>query len=407
MTTTDLEANSARLAEDAIACGSPSLTTTPLTSASLTIDTVNSPPEEEPQHHHPAEITETGTPTSSSCSADDPQQQQQQQQLQSDEQTAADLARRDWQAKQTVRSSSRQQSKPDALQTITLVPGESPTETFEKNVAAVTWNSHTRTNPKHARSAKDSAKSSTHSGSSLLGAVSVMGDASSHSQETPSIRQLRPVHPDNYNAVNHSNNNITARRNNDAEISQDDLEQQQQQIEENITDRVTQSNSTDNNGEVLLEATLVEDHHRHEINNHDPSQQQDDGHPNIISSPTEAHVVGEAEKLHCGGFSRRQLECLSLGGCGLLVLIVVVAVSLVLSGDGSTNNNSMNNPVSAEVITFAPTPTPRPTLDIIRDRGFLRCGIWSESLDFFQWADTYDTKEDQVDFVLVSTRKVV
>ena len=171
-----------------------------------------------------------------------------------------------------------------------------------------------------------------------------------------------------------------------------DLEQQQQQQQQQENgNTATPTDNDDNNsndnggGEMLLEATLVEDHHHH----HDHHGDND----NNAEVMTAAKVV-EAEELYCG-FSRRQW--LSLGGC-LVCLVAVVAVVISLAVVNNDSNSLQDTPPSA---SMAPTPTPRPTLEMIRDRGFVKCGIWKESLDFFQWAETYNSKDDQVDFVLV------
>ena len=341
---------------------------------------------EQPAHDESATPSPTNSPRTNNS---------EEQQVESDEQTAEALARRDWQAKQqqqTGTHSSRpvvvctpmQQSKPDEPQlvtTTTLVPGESTSETFNKNLAAEAWNR--QVNPEkpsatHTRSNKDDTR---HSGHSLLGAVSVTGDLnepSQHSTTAASIQHLRPVHRDSYTDYRSrttsgggTTNPTTDEHNHDRDNVNEvvDLEQQQQQQEEVHGNTATPTeNDNDNNsnangsGEMLLEATLVEDHHHHDDRHGDNNH-----HHNNAEVMTAAKVV-EAEELYCG-FSRRQW--LSLGGC-LVCLVAVVAVVISLAVVNNDSNSLQDTPPSA---SMAPTPTPRPPFEMLRDRGFFLFGI--------------------------------
>lgn len=104
----------------------------------------------------------------------------------------------------------------------------------------------------------------------------------------------------------------------------------------------------------------------------------------------------EAEELFFCGFARNQL--FYLGAC-LVCLLAAVAVAIALAVSNNSSD-SISNERTAIAVTMAPTPTPRPTLEMIRDRDVVRCGIWKESLNFFNWANTYESEENQVDFVL-------
>lgn len=126
--------------------------------------------------------------------------------------------------------------------------------------------------------------------------------------------------------------------------------------------------------EVLLEAQLVEDESAHL--SHDK-------------------VLVSAEELICG-LSSQQMRGLGMCAAVLMIAILAGAIALVT---GSSDDSTL---VPTSVPTLSPTLTPGTTLEQIRERGFLKCGIWKESFDAFNMAGIYETSEDQVDFLLVS-----
>lgn len=132
--------------------------------------------------------------------------------------------------------------------------------------------------------------------------------------------------------------------------------------------------------EPLLEATLVEEGGGQDDDNNDSHR---------------AKVVS-AEELVCG-FSTRQWYY--LGGClGLLAAIIAVAVIVLWRSSSSSGTNPSENASAGG--SSGPKPPALPTLQQIRQRDVLRCGIWQESLDFFNFAGIYENPDDQVDVVL-------
>lgn len=129
----------------------------------------------------------------------------------------------------------------------------------------------------------------------------------------------------------------------------------------------------------LVEATLVQDS---EVCDNDNS-------PN--SSQT--LVAAKAEELHCG-FAKRQL--LFVGACLCLVLLVTAVVALV----ATTQDSSAPSTTTTEIPSLSPTSNPLPTLEQIKERGVLRCGIWDESHKMIQMAKVLEKEEDQLDIAL-------
>ncbi|CAB9526877.1 Putative amino-acid ABC transporter-binding protein YhdW [Seminavis robusta] len=133
------------------------------------------------------------------------------------------------------------------------------------------------------------------------------------------------------------------------------------------------------NSEFLIEATLVPD---------DPVTPQQEPSPEL------AKVV-EAEQLYFG-FSKRQL--LFLGGCLILIAVIVVIVTVTVGSSSGGEENA--DAAGAPFTTLSPTATPLPTVDRIRQRGELLCGIWDESHKLIMTSGVLEKDEDQTDLVL-------
>jgi len=223
----------------------------------------------------------------------------------------------------------------------------------------------------------------------LLGAVSVTGivsDESEHDSVANNIQQLRPVARDNFGRVH---DDITS------SIVEDE-EQQQQQQQQQWPLHPSQSEGRPEREEVLLEATLVENHNDAFVESSNCNSDRNNFSQVAVLSTTS---VVEAEKLICGFSKRQWLYLGALLTCFLVVLAVAVPKGLAVQ-DNSSNNSITATAAEPLGDTIAPSAAPRPTLELIQDRGILRCGIFQETLTFFQWAETYDSQEDQVDFVL-------
>lgn len=123
-------------------------------------------------------------------------------------------------------------------------------------------------------------------------------------------------------------------------------------------------------------------------------EEEDDGH-----SPNK-EVLVSAEEL-VWGFSSRQIW--GMGSCLTVVVVCCIAVVIVVLKQSSSNESPTLPP--NDTPSLAPTTAPGTTMEQIRERGFIRCGIWKESLDFFDMAGIYEDREDAVDFLLVSLKR--
>ena len=123
-------------------------------------------------------------------------------------------------------------------------------------------------------------------------------------------------------------------------------------------------------------------------------------HAGLECSPDKVLVPAKAEKLIFGVFSMHQIWVLGIFIAAFSVIVVVVAVVF------STRGSNAADPTfpTTQSHSLAPTETPGSTLEQIRKRDKLRCGIWKQSLQFFSMAKIYDSPEDQVDYLLVSRR---
>ena len=97
--------------------------------------------------------------------------------------------------------------------------------------------------------------------------------------------------------------------------------------------------------------------------------------------PTD-QVVVQAVQLICG-FSIKQLLMIF----GLILVVAAVSLGAPNINSGRAFSAGRRSPVS---------------LDQIRRRGVLRCGVWEQSRQFAKMVRAYDSEEDQVDYLLVS-----
>ena len=111
---------------------------------------------------------------------------------------------------------------------------------------------------------------------------------------------------------------------------------------------------------VLIEAQLVEE--------------EDDKHDD--TPVYEAQKVGYMEQ-RCKGFA-------IIFSVVLVVLAVLMSVFIVRANNNNNNNNNNNEDevsVPSMLPTGAPTFAIRPTLDIVRERGYIRCGFYESTLE--------------------------
>ena len=253
-----------------------------------------------------------------------------------DHQVAENLARRDFRAKQQHGGTSSLPT--DNENTL----GQSTTD----NTPAVTSLVH------------QSSRSSTNT----PGAVSVLGGLSSHSNmQDGSVRQvpLTPVARDSFRRGHNVGIGVEM-----VSIGAECLMEQAHPTQNTSGNSSSSHSSERNSDEILVQATAVE--------------------------PTTLATAKRMEPTVVAGFNRKQL--MYVGGFFLLLVGGMAVVIWAVTKD--------NNPTATDAPTEAPTADPTPTLERIRNRDLLRCGIWEEPVTFFGLTGTYENQEDQVDFIL-------
>ena len=202
---------------------------------------------------------------------------------------------------------------------------------------------------------------SSRSSTNTPGAVSVLGDLSSHSIQDGSVRQvpLTPVDRDSFRRGHSIGFGIEM-----VTITDTECFMEQANPTQNTQGNSSNNSSQNDADEILVEATAVE--------------------------ATSLATAKAMEPTVVAGFNRKQL--MYVGGFFLFLVGVMAVVILALTKD--------NNASAIEAPTAAPTADPTPTLERIRDRDLLRCGIWEEAVAFLALTGTYKRQEDQVDFIL-------